>query len=82
MSANDLIYKETLAAADKLNADLQIKLLKLYAAYNEARDTIERIRKRAIFRIPSYAYLIRTAKGLFTFMGISLCICKRLLNLL
>ena len=56
MSANDLIYKETLAAADKLNADLQIKLLKLYAEYNEARDTIERIRKRAIFQIPSYAY--------------------------
>ena len=56
MSANDLIYKKTLAAADKLNADLQIKLLELYAEYNEARDTIERIRKRAIFQIPSYAY--------------------------
>ena len=56
MSANDLIYKETLAAADKLNANLQIKLLELYAEYNEVRDTIERIRKRAIFQIPSYAY--------------------------
>ena len=56
MSANDLIYKETLAAADKLNADLQIELLELHAAYNEARDTIERIRKRANFQIPSYAY--------------------------
>ena len=45
-----------MSAADKLNADLQIKLLELYTAYNEARDTIERIRKRAIFQIPSYAY--------------------------
>ena len=28
-----------MSAADKLNADLQIKLLELYAEYNEARDT-------------------------------------------
>ena len=33
-----------------------IELLELRAAFNEARDTIERIRKRAIFQIPSYAY--------------------------
>ena len=45
-----------MSAADKLNANLQIKLLELYAKYNEARDTIERIRKRANFQIPSYAY--------------------------